>query len=319
MGKARKLAAKLIQKDKGKLTASDLLRIKNKIKKKKGKKLNLNQISEVAENRTDKTVNESAINKFKTQKLATKLIKKDKGKLRAADLLRIQKKLEKKKGSTLKLKKIANLAGERTDKTFNKSVVRKAKTKKKVAKLKGIAEEAESKVKPFPGADGEKVKGKDFRKYKPQSKEIREAAQADLELRLAKKSTKPKVSNKAKNIKSEFKEGRKERKEKLKEIGDAKAPSFEDYKKSVEKIREGKGAAKEYAYSGKFKKLGEKLGVEYGQEAREKRTKDRLATLRKGLKSKSLANTYSTAADDAEQQRKKGKKALELFRGDSNQ
>ena len=252
------------------------------------------------------------------RKLAAKLIRKDEGKVTASDLLRIQKKLKKKTGSTFKLKKIGKVAANRTDKTVDKSVIKKAKTKKKVAKLTGIAEEAGSKVEPFPGADGEKVKGKDFRKYKPQSKEIREAAKADLKLRLA-ESTKPKVSKKAKNIKSEFKEGRRDRQKQLKKIGDAEAPSFKDYKKAVKDIRKGKGAAKEYAYSGKFEKLGKKLGVKYGKKAREKRTKDRLATLTKGLQSKSLGKTYSTAADDAEQQRKKGKKAIELFRGDSNQ
>lgn len=319
MGKARKLAAKLIQKDKGKLTASDLLRIKNKIKKKKGKKLNLNQISEVSGNRTDKTVDKSVINKFKIQKLATKLIKKDKGSLRAADLIRIQNKIKKKKGSNLKFKDITKLAGERTDKTVDKSVINKAKTKKKVGELKGIAEEAASKVKPFPGADGKKVQGKDFRKYKPQSTEIRAAAKADLDLRLAKGKAKPKKSQKVKDLSSEFSTGRQNRKDRLDKIDDAKKPKFKDYKSAVQDIRDNKGAAQEYAYAGKFKKLGKELGVKYGKKARKDRTKDRLATLRKGLKSQALGTIYEDAAESSKEQQKRGRKAMELFRGKSTE
>ena len=319
MGKARNLAAKLIGKDKGKITASDLLKIKNKIKEKTGSKLNLKQLSKVAENRTDKTVDETAINKFKTQKLATKLIKKDKGALKAADLIRIQNKIEKKKGSTLKLKGIARLAGERTNKTVDKSVINKAKTKKKLGKLKDIADEAESKVKPFPGADGEKVKGKDFRKYKPQSKQIREAAQADLDLRREKARAKPKKSEKVLKLSEEFSIGRQKRKDKLDKIGDAERPKFKDYEQAVQDIRDNKGAAKDYAYAGRFKKLGEKLGVKYGKKARENRTKDRLTSLRKGLKSETLGKTYEDAAESSAKQQRRGRRAMKLFRGESTE
>jgi hypothetical protein len=343
MGKARQLAAKLIGKDKGDLTASDLLRIKNKIKEKTGKTLSLKRLSKVAENKTDKTIDQSVIDKFKIKKLATKLIEKDKDDLTASDLIRIQNKIEKKTGSTLNFRKIAKLADKRTDKTIDQSVINEAKTQKKVGKsedvaddaaedvadeaaedvadeaAEDVADEAASEVKPFPGADGKKVKGKDFRKYKPQSEEIREAKEAELAARLEKARAKPKKSQKVKDLSSEFSIGRQRRKGKLDKIGDAEPPKFEEYEQEVQDIRDNKGAAQDYAYSGKFKKLGATLGVKYGKKARKNRTKDRLASLRKGLKSERLGKTYEDAAESSATQQRRGRRAMKLFRGESTE
>ena len=335
MGKARQLAAKLIGKDKGDLTASDLLRIKNKIKEKTGKTLSLKRLSKVAENKTDKTIDQSVIDKFKIKKLATKLIEKDKDDLTASDLIRIQNKIEKKTGSTLNFRKIAKLADKRTDKTIDQSVINEAKTQKKEGKLEDVADEAAedvadeaaedvadeaaSEVKPFPGADGKKVKGKDFRKYKPQSEEIREAKEAELAARLEKARAKPKKSQKVKDLSSEFSIGRQRRKGKLDKIGDAEPPKFEEYEQEVQDIRDNKGAAQDYAYSGKFKKLGATLGVKYGKKARKNRTKDRLASLRKGLKSERLGKTYEDAAESSATQQRRGRRAMKLFRGESTE
>jgi len=182
--------------------------------------------------------------------------------------------------------------------------------------LKSDLKEAESKIEDFPGADGGKLKGKDFKGYKTQSKKIREAAEADLALRLAKK-TEPKTLEKAENLKSKFEGGRAKREKQLAKISDAKRPEFKDYKQAVKDIRKGGGAAKEYAYSGKFENLGAKLGVKYGEQKREKRTERRFASLREGLKNEKLGKAYSTASDTAKTQRKKGRKAMKLFRGES--
>lgn len=203
--------------------------------------------------------------------------------------------------------------------------------------LKSDLEEAESKIKDFPGADGGKLKGKDFKKYKTQSKKIRDAAQAALDLRIAEGKTKPKVLGKAAKEQEAFLgdpskkpknlTGRAKRQYKLDQIGKAKKPDFEKFEKRIGKIRKGekikdsKGELRNYSYSGKFEKLGEELGVKYGNVARKNRTADRFANLKaklsEGLKIGELSKTYKTASDTAKTQREKGRKAMKLFRGES--
>ena len=171
--------------------------------------------------------------------------------------------------------------------------------------------------------------GKELRKYKTQRGKIGEAAEKDLENRM-KQSFKPKVLDEAATLKKEFLgdpnkkpkklTGRAKReyriqqvKERQKELGIRGKPKFEGYQRRVEKIREGEGAAKKYAYSGKFQNLGKKLGVEYGKEAREERTKSRLTDLKKNIKAKPQ-ETYTTAADNVKSQRRKGRRAMEAFK-----
>jgi hypothetical protein len=174
--------------------------------------------------------------------------------------------------------------------------------------------------------------GKDFKKYKTQRGKILRAAKADLANK-RNRDFKPEVIGKAADLREAFlgdpskkKEklkGRAKRQYKLDKIGKAKKPKFKDFKERIEKIREGKkiedstGTKRSYAYSGKFKELGEKLGIEYGSEDRKKRTKDRFAKLSKGLGIGKLTGTYKTASDTAKTQREKGREAMKLFRGES--
>ena len=171
--------------------------------------------------------------------------------------------------------------------------------------------------------------GKDFRKYKTQRGKIREAAEKDLENRM-KQSFKPEVLGEAATLKEKFLgdptkprkklTGRAKREDRIQQVkerqidlGIRRKPKFEEYEERVEEIRKGKGAAKEYAYSGRFDKLGKRLGVKYGEKAREKRTESRLTDLRKNIGA-GPKKTYKTAADNAESQRKKGRKAMESFK-----
>lgn len=303
----KKDAVLAIQQDKGKLKPADVNRISSEtgLSAEKIKKLAVNRVP-------DKVIKDPS-----PKKAAILAIQQDKGKLKPRDAERISNE------TGLSIKKILKITGNKVpDKVISGKLKTdkgdKGKDKKDttIKDLKSDLEEAESKIKDFPGADGEKVKGKDFKKYKPQAKKIREAAEADLALRLAKK-TEPKTLEKAENLKSKFEEGRTKREKQLAKIGDAKRPKFKDYKQAVKDIRKGRGAAKEYAYSGKFEKLGKKLGVKYGEQKREKRTERRFASLMEGLKNKKLGRAYSTAADDAKTQRKKGRKAMKLFRGES--
>ena len=305
----KKAATLAIQQDKGKLKPKDI----KKISKDTG--LTTKQV---------------------TRQAAELAIEQDKGKLKPKDVAKIAKdlKINPKQITNIAVKEkkdLSALAGGKkffTDAPIQGPVKKtptqtqtttggKSEDKKDttIEDLKSDLKEAESKIEDFPGADGGKLKGKDFKGYKTQSKKIREAAEADLALRLSKK-TEPKTLEKAENLKSKFEGGRAKREKQLAKISDAKRPEFKDYKQAVKDIRKGGGAAKEYAYSGKFEKLGKELGVKYGEKAREERTESRLADLKKNIETK-FKKTYKTAADDAESRRKKGRKAMKLFRGES--
>jgi len=174
--------------------------------------------------------------------------------------------------------------------------------------------------------------GKDFKKYKTQRGKILRAAKADLANK-RNRDFKPEVIGKAADKleaflgdpskKPEELKGRAKRQYKLDQIGKAKKPNFERFERRIEKIREGKkikdskGTKQNYAYSGKFKELGEKLGIKYGVEDRKKRTKDRFTKLSKGLGIGELTGTYKTASDTAKTQRERGREAMKLFRGES--
>jgi len=179
--------------------------------------------------------------------------------------------------------------------------------------LEQKAEETAADVKPFPATPGETKSGKAFRKYKTQGGKIRKAAEAALDAALADKERfKPKKIGKATKIKEKFEIGRGERGKKIgkieAKIKDTK-PKFKDYKQAVKDIRGGGGAAKEYAYSGKFEKLGKKLGVKYGEKAREERTKERFQRLSTGLKS-----TYETPAVTRQRRRDLGNQAIQSLK-----
>ena len=152
----------------------------------------------------------------KPRKLAAKLIRKDKDKLLARDLLKIQRQIENRTGSKLKLGQIADVAEKRTDKTIGKPLIRKARQKRRVDKrvdrAESALEKAESKVKKIPsGADG---RDKPFSKYKPQGEKIEAAAEAKLDLKKA-KGFEPKTLEGSKKILNDFKAGREERKGKI--------------------------------------------------------------------------------------------------------
>jgi hypothetical protein len=241
------------------------------------------------------------------RKLAAKLLKKDEGKVTAADLLRIQNKIKRKKGSKLKLGQIADVAANKTDKTVNKSTIRKARRKKKLDPLREAVSEAESKIKIPRAEDG---RDKPFEKYKPQGEKIRELSKARLDLKKEKASKGPKTLKGTKKIFKDFKKGRKGRRKEIKKIeGKVERPDFKEYKSNIRKIRKGEGKAATYAYTTRFKNLGKEFGIKYGDEARRKRTKSRLGDLKSGLTS-----TYETSAKASKKRRKAGKAILESMK-----
>ena len=241
------------------------------------------------------------------RKLAAKLLKKDEGKVTVPDLLRIQNKLKSKKGSKLKLGQIADVAANKTDKTVNKSTIRKARRKKKLDPLREAVSEAESKVKIPRAEDG---RDKPFKKYKPQGKKIEKLSEARLALKKEKVSEGPKTLKGSKKIFKDFKKGRKDRKKEIKKIErKVERPDFGEYESNIEKIRKGEGKAATYAYSTRFENLGKKFGIEYGDDARRKRTKSRLKDLKSGL-----TGTYETSAKASKNRRKAGKAILESMK-----
>lgn len=248
--------------------------------------------------------------KPKPRKLAAKLIRRDKDKLLAKDLLKIQKRIEKRTGSKLKLGQIADVAEKRTDKTIRKSLIQKARQNKKVDRAESALEEAESKIK-IPSA--EKGKNKPFEKYKPQGKEIRDAAEAKLDLRRA-EGFEPKTLKGSKKILKDFKAGRRDRRKEIKSIEKkVERPDFEEYQKNIRKIRKGKGKAAQFAYTTRFKKLGKEFGIKYGDEARRDRTKSRLKGLKLGL-----TGAYDTSAKSSKKRRKAGKDILKSMSPDKS-
>jgi hypothetical protein len=241
------------------------------------------------------------------RKLAAKLLKKDEGKVTASDLLRIQNKIKRKKGSKLTLGKIADVAANRTDKTVKKSTIRKARRKKKLDPLREAVSEAESKVE-IPRA--EDSRDKPFKKYKPQGKKIEKLSEARLALKMEKASEGPKTLKGTKKIFKDFKAGRKDRRKEIKKIeGKVERPDFKEYKRNIRKIRRGEGEAATYAYTTRFKNLGKEFGIKYGDEARRKRTKSRLGDLKSGL-----TGTYETSAKASKERRKAGKAILESMK-----
>ena len=247
----------------------------------------------------------------KPRKLAAKLIRKDKDRLLAKDLLKIQGKIENRTGTKLKLGQIADVAEKRTDKTIGKSLIRKARQRRRVDKAESALEEAESKVKKIPtGADG---RDKPFSKYKPQGKKIEAAAEAKLDLRRA-KGFEPKTLKGTGKILKDFKEGRKARKKKIKGIEKkVERPDFKEYKQNIRKIRKGEGEAAKFAYTTRFKNLGKEFGIKYGDEARRERTKSRLKGLKLGL-----TGAYDTSAQSSEKRRQAGKDILKSMRPDKS-
>lgn len=241
------------------------------------------------------------------RKLAIKLLNKDKDKVTAPDLLRIQNKLKSKTGSKLKLGKIADLAANKTDKTVDKSTIGKARRKKKLNSLREDVAEAESKVDIPRAEDG---RDKPFKKYKPQGKEIRDLSEARLALKKEKVSKGPKTLKGSKKILKDFKKGRKDRREEIKGIEKkVKRPDFEKYESNIDKIRKGEGKIATHAYTTRFKNLGKELGIKYGDRARRKRTKSRLKDLKSGL-----TGTYETSAKASKNRRKAGKAILESMK-----
>ena len=179
-----------------------------------------------------------------------KLIKKDEGDLNAKDILRISKK------TGLKPGKIGKIAGKKTDKVIKEGAVSKAKVKFK-------ADKAASNVDPIPRA--EDGRNKPFKKYKPQATAIRKAAKAELDVK-KEEGFAPKRLKGAGKIKKDFLAGRDDREKRMAGIEEkAKRPSYSDYEANVNAIKKGEGAAASYAYSGKFKDLGKKLGVDRKQ------------------------------------------------------
>ena len=219
------------------------------------------------------------------------------------------------------LKRIFNKVGfKTTDKFFNRldklgADVKPGAKKKFLNKLaadtlEGKAEELAAEVDPFPGTPGQKISGEAFRKYDTQGGAIRSAAEAALEAALDDKERfKPKRLKKATTIKDEFKTGRQGRIAKIKTIEEkvkGTKPKFKDYKQNIKDIREGKSP---YSYSGRFEKLGEKLGVGYGKKARKERTKERFKRLTRGLKS-----TYETPAVTRQRRRDLGNQAIQSLK-----
>ena len=131
-----------------------------------------------------------------------------------------------------------------------------------------------------------------------------------------KESFKPEVLGKAKTLKEKFlgdkKEqdpkkltGRAKRQYRIDKIGKVKKPKFETYESRVDKIRKGEGKAATYAYSTRFRKLGEKLGVGYTPEERRTRTKKRLRKLNLGTQ-----GAYETTAKSRKRRRESGKQII---------
>tara|TARA_S200002703_G_scaffold44111_1_gene38495 strand:+ start:39 stop:785 length:747 start_codon:yes stop_codon:yes gene_type:complete len=243
----------------------------------------------------------------KLRKLAAKLLRKDEGKVTASDLLRIQNKIKRKKGSKLKLGQIADVAANRTDKTVDKSTIRKARRNKKLDPLREAVSKAESKVE-IPRA--EDSKDKPFKKYKPQGKKIEKLSEARLALKKEKVSEGPKTLKGSKKILKDFREGRKDRRKEIRKIEKkVERPDFKEYKQNIKDIRKGEGEAATYAYTTRFKNLGKEFGIKYGDEARRKRTKSRLGDLKSGL-----TGTYETSAKASKKRRKAGKAILESMK-----
>ena len=160
----------------------------------------------------------------------------------------------------------------------------------------------------------EDVSGKDIKKYKTQGGKIRRAAEADLARRLG-QSFDPEKIKKAKKIKSAFKKDRQDRKNRLDKIEKkVSRPKFKDYKDTVKDIRKGKGPAKEFGYAGKFQRMGKSLGIKYGKGAREDRSADRLANLRRGINKPK--KVYQNAAESLKVQTKKGKQIIKRLQGE---
>lgn len=148
------------------------------------------------------------------------------------------------------------------------------------------------------------TKGKEFRKYKPQGEDIREAADTDLAAKM-KESFKPEVIGKAKSAKDKFLTGRDKRQYRIDKIGKVEKPKFETYEDKVKDIRKGKGKAATYAYSTRFKNLGEQLGIGYTRKERRIRTKKRLRKLNLGTQ-----GAYETTAKSRKRRRKSGKQII---------
>lgn len=241
------------------------------------------------------------------RKLAAKLLRKDEGKVTASDLLRIQNKIKSKKGSKLTLGKIADVAANRTDKTVNKSTIRKARRKKRLDSLREDVSEAESGINIPRAEDG---RDKPFKKYKPQGRKIRKLSKARLALKMEKASEGPKTLKGSKKIFKDFKKGRKDRIKKIEKIeGKVERPDFKEYRSNIRKIRKGEGEAATYAYTTRFKNLGKEFGIKYGDEARRKRTKSRLGDLKSGL-----TGTYETSAEASKKRREAGEAILESMK-----
>ena len=238
----------------------------------------------------------------KKRKQAIKQINKDKGELKAGDLLRISRK------TGLKLGQLADIASRKTDKTVEKSTIKSARKKRKVSEAKKEAARAAAKVKDIPsGIDG---RSKPFVKYKPQPEALEEAAEAQFKVKKAKGLSKPKTLKGTGKILEKFKKGRAARKASIKGMEkEVKRPDYAEYESRVKDIQEGKGDAASYAYSGKFQDLGKKLGVGYSPGERQARTASRFEKLTSGLKS-----AYETPAQSRERRRGLGKKAMEAMR-----
>lgn len=163
---------------------------------------------------------------------------------------------------------------------------------------------------------GETGRNKPFVKYKPQAEAIEAAAKAKYDVR--KKDFKEKLDKGEAfkpvkgtgQILEEFREGKKQRKERIRGLEkEVKRPDYAEYESRVRDIQKGKGPAASYAYSGKFQDLGKKLGVGYSPEERGSRTEARFKKLTSGLKS-----TYETPAQSRERRRGLGKQAMDAMR-----
>ena len=247
----------------------------------------------------------------KPRKLAAKLIRKDKDKLLARDLLKIQRQIQNRTGSKLKLGQIADVAKNRTDKTIGKNLIRKARQNKRVDRAESALKEAESKVKKIPsGADG---RDKPFSKYKPQPKKIEAAAEAKLDLKRA-EGSEPKTLKGTGKILKDFRAGRRDRRKEIRGLEKkVERPDFEKYEQEIEKIRKGKGKAAKFAYSTRFKNLGKEFGIEYGDDARRERTKSRLRGLKLGL-----AGAYDKSDQSREKRRQAGRDILKSMSPDKS-
>lgn len=251
----------------------------------------------------------------KPRKLAAKLIRKDKDKLLARDLLKIQRQIENRTGSRLKLGQIADVAKNRTDKTIGKNLIRKARQKRRVDervdRAESALEKAESKVKKIPsGADG---RDKPFSKYKPQPKKIEAAAEAKLDLKRA-EGSEPKTLKGTGKILKDFRAGRRDRRKEIRGLEKkVERPDFEKYEQEIEKIRKGKGKAAKFAYSTRFKNLGKEFGIEYGDDARRERTKSRLRGLKLGL-----TGAYDKSDQSREKRRQAGRDILKSMSPDKS-